>query len=95
MVGSGASQLGPGLAPGLLSGEATPWMTAMTLRWEKALYGRRAWFTDVDGVGRYLIERIAQTWVVRLNGNHTPYYGDTLEQAQQAVERAVAQRGSD
>jgi len=68
-------------------------MTPMTLRWEKALYGRRAWFTDVEGIGRYLIERIAQTWVVRLNGNHTPYYGDMLEQAQQAVERTVAQRG--
>ena len=47
----------------------------------------------MEGIGRYLIERIAQTWVVRLNGNHTSYYGDTLEQAQQAVERAVAQRG--
>jgi hypothetical protein len=67
----------------------------MTLRWEKALYGRRSWFADVDGVGRYLIEGIAQTWVVRLKGHHTSYYGDTLEQAQHAVERAVARRGSD
>lgn len=58
----------------------------VTLRWDKAPHGQRAWFADVTKdvhkpAGRYLIKKERRSFGLYFNGKHLGVT-DTLEQAQ-------------
>lgn len=73
------------------SGEESP--SVMTLRWDKGLGVpiTQQTFTDVEGVGRYLIRKVKhqREYRVYLNGVRTSYVGDTMDQAKAMVESII------